>query len=60
VYDAAGRLVRVLADGHMSAGDHSLRWAGERGDGGIVPNGLYVARLTFAGRTLTQKLLRVR
>jgi len=60
VHDAAGRLVRVLADGPMAAGEHALRWDGGREDGGRVPSGLYLARLSFAGRTLTQKLLRVR
>lgn len=60
VYDAAGRLVRTLADGPLAAGEHAIRWDGEREGGGRAPSGLYLARLSFAGRTLTQKLLRVR
>lgn len=59
VFDPAGRLVRVLADGEHAAGEHAVRWDGTGEGGTRVPSGLYLARLSFAGRTLTGKIARV-
>lgn len=59
LYDAAGRLVRVLADGPHAAGEHAVRWDGTGEDGARLPAGLYLARLTFGGRTLTGKVARI-
>jgi hypothetical protein len=59
MHDAAGRLVRVLIDARMPAGEHSVRWTGEHEAGGRMPSGLYFARLAFAGRVLTTKVARV-
>lgn len=59
VFDAAGRLVRVLADGEFAPGEHAVRWDGTGEGGARVPNGLYLARLQFGGRTLTGKIARV-
>ncbi|MDT8324296.1 MAG: T9SS type A sorting domain-containing protein [Bacteroidota bacterium] len=52
VYDALGRRVAVLAEGMQGAGRHQLRF-----DGAGLPGGLYTARLTVDGRTLTRKML---
>lgn len=42
VYDVAGRLVRVLAEGiELPAGWHTLRWDGTNTLGERAPNGLY-------------------
>jgi len=59
IYDAAGRLVRVLADGAYPAGEHAVRWDGTGEGGARVPSGLYLTRLSFGGRTLTGKVARV-
>ncbi len=59
LYDAAGRLVRVLADGEFAPGEHAVRWDGTGEGGARVPSGLYLARLTFGGRTLTGKVARI-
>ena len=55
VFDVAGRLVEVLAEGDHAAGEHSATF---RGDG--LPGGLYLARLQAAGQTLTQRIIRLR
>lgn len=58
VHDVSGRLVRVLVDAHMPAGEHSVIWDGAIARG-RVPSGLYFQRLSFEGRTLTGKIMRV-
>jgi hypothetical protein len=52
VTDALGREVRVLADGMMDAGRQEIGF-----DAGGLPGGMYIARLTTDGRTLTRKML---
>ena len=60
VFDASGRTVRTLARGTAAAGHHSVEWNGRDEAGRAVPAGIYFARLQTAGRSLTQRLLRVR
>lgn len=45
VVDAAGRLVRTLADGERGAGAWTLAWDGADASGRAAPSGLYFARL---------------
>ncbi len=63
LYDAGGRLVRTVWTGrHQSAGDRRWTWDGRRADGVMVPQGLYVARLTVAsslGTTVLERPVRV-
>ncbi len=49
VYDARGRLVRVVLDRTVSDGPHAIRWDGRTADGAIAPPGVYMARLTANG-----------
>jgi hypothetical protein len=44
VYDLQGRLVRTLADGHLEAGQHTLRWSGRDDRGQAVASGVYLLR----------------
>ena len=55
IFDLAGRRVRMLADGVMPAGEHTVRWDLRGEAGTVVANGLYFARLEAEGRTLTQR-----
>jgi subtilisin family serine protease len=41
VYDAMGRLVRVLVEGPQTAGLHQVAWAGRNGNGRAMPAGVY-------------------
>jgi subtilisin family serine protease len=49
VYDPSGRLVRVIADRVLDAGEYSAEWRGEDEHGNPVASGVYFVRLT-AGR----------
>jgi hypothetical protein len=45
VYDASGRLVRVLADGEYPAGEHEVVWDGRDREGRSVSAGVYFCRM---------------
>jgi hypothetical protein len=55
VYDALGREVARLLDGMSVAGTRSVRF-----DARDLPGGVYVARLSGDGQTLTRKMLLLR
>jgi hypothetical protein len=56
VFDARGRLVRVLESGWRSAGRHRANWDGLDATGRAAPAGTYLCRLTGAHGTRTLKL----
>ena len=55
VYDAVGQKVATLAAGVMSAGRHGVSW-----DGASVAAGVYFYRLSFEGKTRTNRMAVVR
>jgi len=55
LFDLAGRKVRVLVDGHLSAGRHVFRWDGTAQSGGRAAPGIYVVRLAGGGRTIIRR-----
>jgi hypothetical protein len=55
VYNAAGRLVATLHDGHTEAGRRSVSWRGVDDSGTPVASGVYFFRLTHDGRSTTTK-----
>ena len=57
VFDLSGRLVRSLASGALSAGEHTVRWDGTSTDGRLVPAGLYFYRLNTGNGSVTRKLV---
>ena len=56
ILDAAGRRVRVLADGVQDAGPHALTWDLRNEAGRAVAAGLYFARLETSVGARTQRL----
>jgi len=57
VYSVTGQIVRTLVDADgLSAGPHSAVWDGTGADGHAVSSGVYFARLSAAGRTLSTKM----
>ena len=60
VFDAAGRLVRVLGSGDMDRGPQVLAWDGRDSAGRSVAAGVYYCRLESGGMERTSKLVLVR
>jgi hypothetical protein len=55
VFDLAGRRVRRLATGPLTAGRHAYTWDGRGENGERLPAGAYLVKLTGAGRTATRR-----
>jgi len=61
VYDASGRLVRVLLNSEpVAPGTRVLTWDGERERGGAVASGVYFVKLELDGRTHTSRAVLIR
>lgn len=60
VYDASGRLVKVLTDGVHEAGPHELVWRGRDRGGNVVGSGVYFLRLEADGKSATRKMVMVK
>jgi len=61
VYNAAGRLVRQLHDGHLTAGRNEITWDGKDSRGQLAASGVYFARATGeAGETLSRRMTLVK
>jgi hypothetical protein len=57
VYDASGRLVRVLVDEQKPAGQYAATWDGRDVAGHLVASGVYFCRLEAGGVTQAKKLV---
>ncbi len=60
VFDVLGRRVRVLVDERKEAGTYEATWNGGNDAGSTVSSGVYLGRLTFDGKTITQKMVLVK
>ena len=56
VYDVRGRRVRTLFQGELIAGTHEATWNGRDDSGRSLASGIYFARVTAQGHSLTRKL----
>lgn len=59
IINLTGQIVRTLASGQMTAGDHTTVWDGRNEAGELAPNGVYLIRLQSGNRTQKRKLLMV-
>jgi flagellar hook assembly protein FlgD len=50
----------VLADGTKDSGPHTETWDGRGLDGTQLPEGVYFARIEFAGKTEARKIVLAR
>jgi hypothetical protein len=57
IYDAQGRLVRVLAEGQQPPGSYRARWDGGQERGGRAARGVYFCRFAGGGVEATRKLI---
>ena len=60
IFDARGRVVRVLVDEQRPAGAYKNEWDGQDAAGRAAPAGLYLARLEAAGRVVSRKIVLAR
>ncbi|MCE5252079.1 T9SS type A sorting domain-containing protein [bacterium] len=60
VYNIAGQKVRGLVSENMTAGHHTAVWDGKDENGVPVSAGIYFARLTCGGRTVSGKMVMVK
>ena len=60
VYDAAGRLVRVLINKNLPAGHYSESWDGKDGSYREVASGVYFYKLITGTSTETKKMILLR
>jgi hypothetical protein len=57
MYDAAGRLVRTLAEGPQTAGEHSVVWDGRTDAGTPVHGGVYFCKMDIGSWTSMKKMV---
>lgn len=57
VFGVDGRLVRTLVDATLDAGPHEAPWDGRDAAGAAVAPGLYLSRLSMAGRALARRVV---
>jgi hypothetical protein len=60
IYDAAGRLVRVLVEAPLSAGTYARAWDGTDSRGAEVSSGVYLYRLDAGSFSRTRKMILIR
>jgi len=60
IYDATGRLVRVLVEGVRPAGHYAETWDGRDSRGAAVASGVYFCRLDAGAFTETRKMALLR
>jgi len=60
VYDVAGRLVRVLVDDDLAAGQHATVWDGRDSRGNEVASGTYFTRMSTRSMRFETKMILMR
>lgn len=60
IYDASGRLVKVLAEGAHSASSYAARWDGKDESGRQVQAGIYFCKLSAAGFESARRMVLLR
>ena len=57
VLDVGGRRVRRLVDGELAAGAHRATWNARSDESGVVPAGVYFAKLVAGSTAATKRLV---
>jgi hypothetical protein len=60
VYDTAGNLVKVLNNGNLKAGYHTVEWNGKDNQNKTVPSGMYIYRMEAGDYTETKSCILVK
>jgi hypothetical protein len=59
IYDAAGRLVRVLRDGAVVPGSYTAQWDGRDARGAALPSGIYLYVAEAGRQGVVRRAVRV-
>ncbi|HQB98589.1 MAG TPA: T9SS type A sorting domain-containing protein, partial [Candidatus Cloacimonadota bacterium] len=57
IFNLKGQLVRILYNGFMEPGNHSLVWNGKDDSGSDIGSGVYLYRLDSPAGTKTRKMV---
>ena len=57
IFDASGRLIRIVGDGLLPPGAHEIRWDRRDERNRLVAPGIYVARLSTSSATETARIV---
>jgi len=60
IFDAEGRLVKILTQGEVEPGRHAVVWVGDDHNGSPVSPGIYFAKMEAAGFAATRKVTLLR
>ncbi|MBS4016050.1 MAG: T9SS type A sorting domain-containing protein, partial [Candidatus Latescibacteria bacterium] len=60
IYDASGRIIRTLVNGHYNTGTYNLTWNGRDDNNRKVAEGVYFYTLETENHTSTKKLVLTR
>jgi hypothetical protein len=60
VYNLKGQLVRELSNSILNKGSHKFNWDGTDNNGKSVALGVYFCKLEADGKSLTQKIVRIK
>ncbi|MDZ7292329.1 MAG: Ig-like domain-containing protein [candidate division KSB1 bacterium] len=60
IFDQLGRLVRVLVDDVLAAGEYRVRWDGRDGNAVAVTSGIYFMKMTSESFSAVRKLVLMR
>ena len=58
VYNMTGMKIRILKNGMIPAGNHTITWNGQSDDGNVVRAGLYILRVTAGNESSHNKLIK--
>ena len=57
IYDIIGREICILADGQKPSGLNTLSWNGQSASGKVMPSGVYICSITYAGLVKNLKMV---
>jgi ligand-binding sensor domain-containing protein len=60
IYDVTGRLVRTLVRAEQGTGSHAETWDGRDDEGGAVPSGVYLCRISAGDFAVSRKMILIR
>jgi hypothetical protein len=60
VYNLQGKLVRILSDQNIGTGAYYFDWDGRDSNSGVLPQGIYLVRLTGEKQNCNLKIVKVR